>query len=812
MPSLYTGLALQHLEIDAKHERFLFVEQFTIDSKLEQDVLNTYFKLKTFQLIYNHTEIYDWMRSNIFTYAVSPGELKPLSLILPKPTQSSMVKSPAAANFVEWFMSRIVVKGCAELWNISVLTKLDQQTASVSVSHTKLLLEQFDEKRSSVYSNRLANLLLNNRHWSTELMIESLWWSLGSTTRDHNLKKTHTRGSPFFLGVSLIKLSSYGNATKLDLSVHTLRTEYSPCLADFLLKLYECAQLYGYRKTPRPIQRPLSKSSFGDSAILVNAKITDITTFFFNHHDACILIALAEVSLARTAQITVLKLDGFQSAIMASSNQSVMNQIDFTDVFSNVKLIRMEYLKMAEVPQYNVYILNDSEAMWNTNLHMHIVTLLKDMKQFKEAILPAPVELDIGQPTLVPAETPLEAESGKQPSAILEIYAEGNTVFGIKISERHSMQMFLENFYLSRKDNEWLLSIEKIFINIDEMHIFTIQDVESRSASSLELLREERKNYDHFVRPTNRVWITSIGCFKGIFPYDHDFADAIQNEFNSTYKWLKVVHNIRKKEFTSASPLPADMLIQVKEFQLELSDDPFEVKLRDNYVLLVDEFHERLKRKNRFDQKITEICSERLLLPAGTIEELYANLVKKDSEIYIQRSKKINEAGPTRTRLIAWLLTDLQIMAMADPSIHGKQNVVAVIREIDSESQWPEEGLDFVTLWCRAVNISCSEWKFMLRDFPQPMFYVKQMRLFGNLCGAEQVSPPRAKRDVVIEIGEPFGSETIQRGMATLKFYHDFDCEFDLCSYAFGPCWEPVSLCMYIIKKIGIRLEGPFHI
>lgn len=60
-------------------------------------------------------------------------------------------------------------------------------------------------------------------------------------------------------------------------------------------------------------------------------------------------------------------------------------------------------------------------------------------------------------------------------------------------------------------------------------------------------------------------------------------------------------------------------------------------------------------------------------------------------------------------------VTDLQIMAMADPSIHGKDNVTNMMREIDAESPWPDEGLDFVTLWCRAVNVSCSEWKFMLR-------------------------------------------------------------------------------------------------
>lgn len=538
---------------------------------MEKDILNTYFKLKTFQLIYNHTEIYEWIRSNIFTYT---ADTKPLSLILPanvhQPEQIQILTkkhlNADQYSLFEWLMKRIVVKGCAELWNISVLMKLNEQTSSLSVSHIKLLLEQYDEKRSSVYSNRLVNILLTSRHWSTELMVESLWWSLGSATRDNNLKKIHTRGSPFFLGVSLIKLSSYGNATKLDLSVHTLRTEYSVCLAEFILKLYECGRLYGIRKRTIPkatVTQPPKKEQSTMPTILVNAKITDITTYFFNHHEACMLMSLAEVTLARTQQITVLKFDGFQTAILGVTEQPLMSQNDFTDVFSNIKVIRIEYVQMPEddVPQFNLYILNDSEAMWNTNLHMHIVTLLRDMKEFKEKILPAEVKLDIVQP----ADSEAIGNSSEPPKSppILNVYAEGNSVFGIKFSERHSMQIFLENFYMSRNWEKQLISAEKLFINIDEMHIFTLKDIDMQTAPAVDVLRQERKNYDHFLLPTNKVWITTIGGFKGIFPYDHDFADAIQNECTSTFKWLKAVHNIQKKPFTADSPLPSDMIIQV---------------------------------------------------------------------------------------------------------------------------------------------------------------------------------------------------------------------------------------------------------
>lgn len=427
------------------------------------------------------------------------------------PNKISSAKSqPANGSFAEWLLKSIVIKGCAELWNISVLMKLDEQTASLSVSHMKLLLEQYDAERSNAYTNRMANLLLANRHWSTELMIESLWWSLGSATRDNNLKKIHMRGSPFFLGVSLIKLSSYGNATKLDLSIHTLRTEYSVCLASFLLKLVECGRLYGIRKRENQHTTKITTTNSPNlfSTILVNAKITDITSFLFNHHEACVLISLAEVTLARTQQITVLKVDGFQTAILGVvAEQPLMSLNDFTDVFSNVKVIRIEYMRtgpstaasssssVEQQPQFNIYILNDTEAMWNPNLHMHIVTLCRDVSALKERILPRPI--DVVVPTI--------ASSGEQktkgPLPMFDVYAEGNTVLGIKMSERHSMQLFIANFYMNRKEaGKCLISMEKIFINIDEMHIFTLKDINIQSAPSVDVLRQERQNYEHFVQ------------------------------------------------------------------------------------------------------------------------------------------------------------------------------------------------------------------------------------------------------------------------------------------------------------------------
>lgn len=195
-----------------------------------------------------------------------------------------------------------------------------------------------------------------------------------------------------------------------------------------------------------------------------------------------------------------------------------------------------------------------------------------------------------------------------------------------------------------------------------------------------------------------------------------------------------------------------------------MSDDPFEVKLRDNFELLEDEYNESLRRQKKLSEKvfnpiiitllpnfyntqfqISELTKTHLHLPAEKVEELYATLKKKNAEIYVQRSKQMMNSSPPRTRLFAWNITDVEIMILADPSIHGTENVINVMRELDADSPWPEEGMEFSTLWCRAVSLICKEWKFNLRDFPQPLLLIRQCYICGQLVGAEQVAPRRGK-------------------------------------------------------------------
>lgn len=807
LPSLYLCLNLTELEINTIHEQLLFIELYNIDLKLENDIVNVYIILKSFQLLYNHKEIYNWINKNFITRTTEKV------LLLSK--KKSKVANNRYKKDIETFFNNVVIKGCAELWNISTIFNLNGAMGSLNITHSKLLLEQYLESRSNVYKNYALNLFLSNRHWSTELMLESLWWCLNPDSKNlgyNNLKKTHIRGSCFFMGVSLMKLSSYSDSVKLDLSIHTLRTEYSALFSKFVLEMLKCVNDYKMLKSCMKKDTNLGVASKSDgnvkkylfgNGIWVNLKTTDMTCFFINQYEMCKFINLSEFALTRSKIASTLTLSALQlSSVDFSKSYSINNLSDFATTYINIKLIRLECANEVgsrKIPHISISFIDETEFMWNSNIHMHFFTLATEMLEFR----------DKSREVLGKSETKVQESRSPKLQMSLEIFIENSVIFEIKISEKHSMEFLLANLYADLKEDSCYVSIENISVNIDDAHIFEIKDIDIKSMSELSVLVEERKHYERFLLPSNKVWATNIGVFKGIVPYDFDFYDATQNEFVTLYKWLKIVHNYKKKPFTVDTPLPADMIIQVREFLLEMSDDPFEVKLRDNYVLLLDEYFECIKRKEMLDEKIADYQAERLILPAGTVEHLNASLIAKNSEIYIQRSKQMN-VEPPRTRLFAWILTDLKILALADPTIHGTENVTRMMQEIDSESPWPEEGLEFTTLWCRAINFSCTEWQFRLRDYPQPMFDVKNMSMFGYLCGAEQAPPRRAKRDVAVEIGAPFGTHMIQRGMTPLKFYHDFDWDLDYLCYAFGPCWEPVmAQCNLSFEKISAPSKDP---
>lgn len=67
------------------------------------------------------------------------------------------------------------------------------------------------------------------------------------------------------------------------------------------------------------------------------------------------------------------------------------------------------------------------------------------------------------------------------------------------------------------------------------------------------------------------------------------------------------------------------------------------------------------------------------------VDELYASLQKRNSDIYIQRSRQLYSSKPSRTNLFNWKLSDVEIKALADVSFHGEENVIRNMQTMNSE-------------------------------------------------------------------------------------------------------------------------------
>ena len=77
---------------------------------------------------------------------------------------------------------------------------------------------------------------------------------------------------------------------------------------------------------------------------------------------------------------------------------------------------------------------------------------------------------------------------------------------------------------------------------------------------------------------------------------------------------MKLVHGKGSVAAGRDAAVWRDVHLSVAHFSLQLCDDPFEVKLRDNYQLREDEYRESVKRKRMLDAKIDELRQTHPLL------------------------------------------------------------------------------------------------------------------------------------------------------------------------------------------------------
>ncbi|XP_017893303.1 protein KIAA0100 [Ceratina calcarata] len=746
----------------------LTLRSLIVNSKIEEDSLQIVTQISNLSIIYDHK---DW--ETILCNDAGDNQI------------SRSVTGTSFRNKLPWSD----VKVNTELYDSSLCIKLlDVHEASCGVAHMKFSLNTFDD-------------IING--WSTELVVESLYCTLNGSNTVIS-ETSHRWGTPLSIGVLLATTRT--NA--IGIAVDALVTEWSLELAKFLEEAYKCCQQQ-YNGRVKETMEDVEESD-NDEKVQLNLKVTNCNLFFIAENDLSVMVRLDTANLEYSAKRLVAVTEGV-SAITLNKNEPIVCQHAQALVHPFLAIRKCKGAITSEMVNIS---LDGTNLAWSPNLHLRLLQLWLESSSFR-SIVSRDAE------SMITVQDGTAGKHNRKRERVMDIVATGGIALSIYISPKHFLE--LSSDHLRWSQGEWRLNYLRV--TLDMADIIMIEGFELIRVTDNKEVRLERQSNEGFVLDWNEIWMLNIESVKACFPYEHQFTDAIQNELFSIKKWLKEVHSSlsssSSSSYSSSSSssscssstslpsahetehLPCDLIIKIKEWVFEVSDDPFEVRLRDNYELLEDEYKESLKRQAMLDAKVQQLCRAHLLLPQGKVEELYASLNKKNAEIYVQRWKQMQRAGPARTRLFAWTMLDIEILALADPSINGVENATRAIREMDAETPWPEDGLEFSTLWVRGISLKCAEWKLQLRDFPQPLLLVESLSVWGRLAGAEALAPPRARRTVRIVIGAPWDDIVVERGMTSIKYYHDLNWDIDKYRYAFGPCWEPVvAQCNLSFEKI----------
>ncbi|KAJ0063740.1 hypothetical protein NL108_006678, partial [Boleophthalmus pectinirostris] len=390
----------------------------------------------------------------------------------------------------------------------------------------------------------------------------------------------------------------------------------------------------------------------------------------------------------------------------------------------------------------------------------------------------------------------------------------GSTRVTAHVSEENYIMLNAEAILLSKHACTMHLQSPSLIFNFDGNNIVTFKSLDVKTHSDVTEMQLHRDTFSFLTTPCNRVWVMTCPLMAVEFPYQYNFSNTFDMAI-SVQKWLKTLH-LSQSQTANVQRLPPDLVFKISQFSFVFLDDVFEIKLRDNYELMKDESKESAKRLQLLDKKVADLRKQHgELLPARKIEELYSSLEKKHIEIYIQRSRRLYANTPMRKSLLTWTVSDLELVVLADESLHGPERVREQLRDIDWISPFPREGLPLVVQWCRAVKFKLAAFLGMvqqhfsvivllysfialfcaftvrIRDYPRYLFEIREWQLSGRLVGTEQDGLARGHRKETVPLGPPWGDVTVHRNIPPLKFYYDFKSTISLYTIVWGPCWDP---------------------
>ncbi|XP_071848291.1 bridge-like lipid transfer protein family member 2 isoform X2 [Apostichopus japonicus] len=618
---------------------------------------------------------------------------------------------------------------------------------------------------------------------------------------------SHIFGSPCSLEKSRLVFQILPDLHHTDLTVQSLQLETSPELIRFCKLL--CKLFPSRKERARPTSSPVAKEV---NEFEASFKMEDFSIFLTTNIPYSVIFHVDSLSAGTAAKQFGSEIEGTIlqrfSKVSQTFSLSAIESTQGSSTLLNIREIDLKYNGCTN--EFSCAIPDGFFSSWDTTSHMTLFHHSQELVQFGQetkAILSQPQSTD-NQP-----EEPQTPSTLKSKFTDLDVSINVTFLqFSYQLSQAKRNSITVEEF-LIRKEKEKSLKVtfpEAVF-DFEGHEIITLKSACIEQLINNDHHLDVRKGYEQLELASN--W--GIGFYTSaidvVFPWEYDFAENY-NEIININKWLKKVHG--KKRSSDNPPIYPDMVLRCQEFTLKIGDDPFEVKLGDNYELMKDERMESDRRQSLLDNKVEELKNQHgQLLPASKIEELYTSLEKKNLEIFVKRSQKLNSTTPMRKALLTLEITSIEINALCDTTMNGKENVIKHMKEIDHASRFPEGGLDFTTLWCRMVQGHLKSFDLKLRDYPQSLWVIKDMHWWGKLIGAEQVAKPRATREVPVEVQGVWGNDTVIRSMPPLKFFHDLATDVKEWRLAWGPSFEPawaqINLCLNLLNKPSVDPSPP---
>lgn len=120
---------------------------------------------------------------------------------------------------------------------------------------------------------------MSNRHWQTEILMESFWWSFNEWLEAPAVpKKIHVWQTPIFLGMGLIKFSTYGSdEIKVEALFDSVQVEWCSDLAKYILLIISCLKQYNINTGRR--YKKLEEKKTSSVPVTVNVTSSHINLF-----------------------------------------------------------------------------------------------------------------------------------------------------------------------------------------------------------------------------------------------------------------------------------------------------------------------------------------------------------------------------------------------------------------------------------------------------------------------------------------------------------------------------------------------------